>query len=133
MNFVQPSYDQNNRIQRLGLLGFAEDDLELIQSMAPNVTDDELVRKYLDIARHQPYNLNWNSVQTAMNAPDGLRVYKPNGVEYIKTDIAKDTVEYFCFGVGGAHRINKKKRRTRKHRSNKRKYRMRKTRHRRRH
>ena len=123
-----------NSFQRLESLGFALGNLELIETMAPDVTEDDIVNKYLDIARNPPYNLNWDSVEAAKNSPLGLGVRKPNGEEYIKTDITKATIDYFCFGIGGAHRIHKKKRRTMKHRSKKRKHRSNKrTRHRRRH
>ena len=129
------NYD-NNLSDRLRALGFEPEDLEFMQFEAPDVTEDELVRKYLDIARDQngPYKLNWDSEQTAMNTNEMLGVYKPNGETYRKHDIVQDTIMYFFDGNrGGAHRIHKKKRRTRKHRSNKRKHGSHKRRHRTRH
>jgi len=122
---------QNNRLQALG---FEEGELEMFFDMT-NISEDHLVRKYLDIAQHPPYNLNWGSEATAINAPYMLGVYKRNGVEYSKHDIVEDTFSYFYDQAEGrGEGIRKKKRgtrrRTRKHRSHKRKQ---SRRHRRRH
>jgi hypothetical protein len=118
---------QNNRLQALG---FEEGELEMFFDMT-DFSEDELVRKYLDIAQHPPYNLNWNSDETAIRAPYMLGVYKRNGVEYTKHDIVEDTFSYFYDQEEGRGQgIHMKKRRTRKHRSSKRK---KSRRHRRRH
>ena len=122
---------QNNRLQALG---FEEGELEMFFDMT-NISEDHLVRKYLDIAQHPPYNLNWGSEATAINAPYMIGVYKRNGVEYTKHDIVEDTFSYFYDqSEDRAQGIRKKKkgtrRRTRKHRSSKRKQ---TRRHRRRH
>ena len=115
----------NNRLQALG---FEEGELEMFFDMT-NISEDELVRKYLDIAQHPPYNLNWGSEETAIRADYMLGVYKRNGVEYTKHDIVEDTFTYFYDQAEGrAQGIRKKKRGTRKHRSSKRKH---STRHRR--
>ena len=121
---------QNNRLQALG---FEEGELEMFFEMT-DISEDQLVRQYLDIAQHSPYNLNWGSERIAINAPYMLGVYKRNGVEYTKHDIVEDTLSYFYdHAEGRAQGIRKKKRgtkrRTRKHRSSKR---TNKTRHRRR-
>jgi hypothetical protein len=117
----------NNRLQALG---FEEGELEMFFDMT-NISEDELVRKYLDIAQHPPYNLNWGSEETAIRADYMLGVYKRNGVEYTKHDIVEDTFTYFYDQAEGrAQGIRKKKRGTRKHRSSKRKQ---TRRHRRRH
>jgi hypothetical protein len=120
---------QNNRLESLG---FEEGELEMFFDMT-NISEDELIRKYLDIAQHPPYNLNWGSEATAINAPYMIGVYKRNGVEYTKHDIVEDTFSYFYDQAEGrGEGIRKKKRgtrrRTRKHRSSKRKH---STRHRR--
>jgi hypothetical protein len=123
---------QNERLQALG---FEEGELEMFFDMT-DISEDELVRKYLDIAQHVPYNLNWGTEQRAINAPYMLGVYKRNGVEYTKHDIVEDTFSYFYDQAEGrAQGIRKKKRgtkrrRTRKHRSHKRTH---STRHRRHH
>ena len=129
---------QDNRLQ---LLGFEEGELEMFFD-GNDISEDQLVRKYLDIAQHPPYNLNWDSEETAIRAPYTLGIYKTNGVEYTKHDIAQDTLTYFYDEAerrrreerrqaeGGRGAIRKKKRRTRKHRSSKRKQ---TRRHRRRH
>jgi hypothetical protein len=115
--------------ERLQALGFEDGELDMFFEMT-NISEDQLVRKYLDIAQHQPYNLNWGSERIAITAPYMLGVYKRNGVEYTKHDIVEDTFTYFYHQAEGrGEGIRKKKRRTRKHRSSKR---TNKTRHRRR-
>ena len=105
---------------RLEALGFEEGELEMFFEMT-DISENQLVRKYLDIAQHQPYNLNWGSEQRAINAPYMLGVYKRNGSEYTKHDIVQDTFTYFYDRAEGrAQGIRKKKRGTRKHRSSKR-------------
>ena len=109
---------------RLQALGFEEGELEMFFEMT-DISENQLVRKYLDIAQNQPYNLNWGSERIAINAPYMLGVYKRNGVEYTKHDIVEDTLTYFYdHAEGRAQGIRKKKRgtklRTRKHRSHKR-------------
>jgi hypothetical protein len=64
-------------------LGVEEGELEMFFDMT-NVTEDQLVNKYLEIAQNQPYNLNWGNETTAINANYMLGVYKRNGVEYTK-------------------------------------------------
>jgi hypothetical protein len=107
---------------RLQALGFEDGELEMFFEMT-DISEDQLVRQYLDIAQHQPYNLNWGSERIAINAPYMLGVYKRNGVEYTKHDIVEDTFTYFYdHAEGRAQGIRKKKRGTkrRKHRSPKR-------------
>jgi hypothetical protein len=121
---------QDNRLQ---LLGFEEGELEMFFD-GNDISEYQLVRKYLDIAQHPPYNLNWDSEETAIRAPYTLGIYKTNGEEYTKHDIAQDTLTYFYDEAerrrqaegrgqaeGGRGAIRKKKRRTKKHRSSKRK------------
>jgi hypothetical protein len=106
--------------ERLQALGFEEGELEMFFEMT-DISEDQLVRQYLDIAQHSPYNLNWGSERVAINAPYMIGVYKRNGTEYTKHDIVQDTFSYFYdHAEGRAQGIRKKKRGTRKHRSHKR-------------
>lgn len=119
---------QQNRLESLG---FEEGELEMFFETT-DFTENQLVDRYLEIAQNQPYNLNWGSERVAINADYMLGVYKRNGVEYTKHDIAQDVLTSFYDEQNiVAEGIHKKKRGTRrKHRSHKRKHR---TRHRRRH
>lgn len=127
-----------NSQERLQELGFEEGELEMFFETT-DFTEDQLVEKYLDIAQYSPYNLNWGTERTAINAPYRLNVFKPNGVEYTKHDICEDTLTYFYNqSEGRAQGIRKKKYGTRKlvrkHHSHKRRHtRHRRTRHRRNH
>jgi hypothetical protein len=88
------SRSSNNHQNRLQALGFEEGELEMFFDMT-NVTEDQLVHKYLEIAQNQPYNLNWGNETRAINANYMLGVYKRNGVEYTKHDIVEDTITSF--------------------------------------
>ena len=63
--------------------------------MHDNVSPEELIQRYLEISREDPFNLGWQSVRNAINAPNETGVFKSNGVEYIKHDIAKDALNSF--------------------------------------
>jgi len=125
---------QNNRLHALG---FDEGEIELLldNEYFPGLTEEQIVEKYLDIAQNEPFNLDWNSEEDAIDTAYMIGVYNSNGSEFSKHDIAKDTFNYFSNqedsvqSQGLGQGIRKKKRRTRKHRSSNRKH---KTRHRRR-
>ena len=113
------SRSSNNNQNRLQSLGFEEGELEMFFDMT-NVTEDQLVHRYLEIAQNQPYNLNWGNETRAINANYMLGVYKHNGVEYTKHDIVEDTITSFYHeDEGRAQGIRKKKRGTKKRRANK--------------
>lgn len=114
---------QQNRLESLG---FEEGELEMFFDTT-DFTENDLVDMYLEIAQHPPYNLNWGSERVAINADYMLGIYKRNGVEYTKHDIAEDTLSYFYEqredrgqGIGMKKRGTRKSRR--KHRSHKRKH-----------
>ena len=109
-------------------LGFEEGELEMFFDMN-QVNQNELVERYLQIARVAPYNLNWQTGDDACLAEYMLGVLKNNGVEYTKHDIVKDVFDSFSqqeAAVQGGRkkkskrstkkRVNKKKRSTRRHR-----------------
>ena len=105
-------------------LGFEEGELEMFFDMMNQVSENELVEKYLQIARSAPYNLNWQTGDDACVAEYMLGVLKNNGVEYTKHDIVEDVFDSFYHPVQGGRkkktkrstkkRVNKKKRSTRR-------------------
>jgi hypothetical protein len=113
-------------------LGFEEGELEMFFDMN-QVSENELVERYIQRARSAPYNLNWQTGDDACIADNMLGVFKDNGVEYTKHDIVEDVFD--SFSEQAAHqqagrrqksrrstkkRINKTKRGTRrKHRRSK--------------
>jgi hypothetical protein len=108
-------------------LGFEEGELEMFFDMN-QVSENELVEIYLQMARSAPYNLNWQTGDDACVADYMLGVFKNNGVEYTKHDIVEDVFDSFyhpeAAPVQGGRkkkskrstkkRVNKKKRGTRR-------------------
>ena len=84
-NYQQP---HNQCEDLLPGLGFEEGELEMFFDMMNQVSENELVEKYLQIARSAPYNLNWQTGDEACVAAYMLGVLKNNGVEYTKHDKA---------------------------------------------
>jgi hypothetical protein len=108
-------------------LGFEEDELEMFFEMN-NVTQDQLVHRYLEIAQEEPYLRNWDDEITAVNADDELGIFKPNGIEYKKRDIAEHTLGSFNdISEGGRAKRIRKKTFKRKHLTNKKKHKRRRT------
>ena len=107
-------------------LGFEEGELEMFFDMN-QVSENELVERYLQMARSAPYNLNWQTGDDACVAAYMLGVLKNNGVEYTKHDIVEDVFDSFYHPVQGGRkkksrrstkkRVNKKKRSTRRKRT----------------
>lgn len=102
----------------LSALGFEEGELEMFHEMAiaPGlVTEDDLINRYLEIARDEPYNQNWQTDDEAMGADYELNSVKPNGVAYTKHDIVNDTMDSFYGDItGGKRRKGRKSRKNRK-------------------
>ena len=109
-------------------LGFEEDELEMFFDLN-QVSENELVERYLQTARSAPYNLNWQTGDDACVADNMLGIFKDNGVEFTKRDIVKDVFESFYHPEQAnpqqagrrqksrrstKKRINKKKRSTRR-------------------
>lgn len=112
----------NNQDVLLEDLGFEEGELDMFFQLT-DYTEHELIQRYLEIAQNPPYNLNWGSSRVAARATR-TGVYKRNGIEYTKHDIAQDALtSFYDEAEGRAQGIRKKKRGTRrKHRSYKRKH-----------
>ena len=109
-------------------LGFEEDELEMFFDLN-QVSENELVERYLQTERSAPYNLNWQTGDDACVADNMLGIFKDNGVEFTKRDIVKDVFESFYHPEQAnpqqagrrqksrrstKKRINKKKRSTRR-------------------
>ena len=86
--------NRNRCIKLLEGLGFEEDELEMFFDLN-QVSENELVERYLQTARSAPYNLNWQTGDDACVADNMLGIFKDNGVEFTKRDIVKDVFESF--------------------------------------
>jgi hypothetical protein len=128
---VLPNNSQQASISEediLKSLEFDEGDLEMFFEENPYINKDALVRKYLEIAQEEPYLRNWDDETTAVNAPLNLGIFKPNGIEYTKRDIAQHTLGSFNdVAEGGRAKRIRKKTFKRKHLTNKRKHNRRKS------
>ena len=127
VNVIEDAYQQHNPCEDLlPGLGFEEGELEMFFDSNLGGEDD-LVTRYLQIARSAPYNLNWQTDDDACVADYMLGVLKNNGSEYTKHDIVEDVFDSFYHPQqqqqGGRKkkskrsikkRTNKKKRSTRK-------------------
>jgi len=94
------------------------------------VSENELVERYIQRARSAPYNLNWQTGDDACIADNMLGVFKDNGVEYTKHDIVEDVFDSFSeqaapqeAGRRKKSRRSTKKRMNKKKRSTRRKHR----------
>ena len=101
-------------------LGFEEGELEMFFDMN-QVSENELVERYLQIARSAPYNLNWQTGDDACVAEYMLGVLKNNGVEYTKHDIVEDVFDSFYHPEQQQAGRKKKSKRSTKKRKNKKK------------
>ena len=129
-NYQQASTSEEDILTSLG---FEEDELEMFFEENPLITKDDLVRKYLEIAQEEPYLRNWDDKTTAADAPLNLGIFKPNGIEYRKRDIAQHTLGSFNnSSEGGRAKRIRKKTFKRKHLTNKRKHLTNKRKHKRR-
>ena len=114
-----------SELELLQNLGFEEDELEMFfhRDYFRHISVEELIERYLEIAQHPPYNLNWSTRQEAI------------GGDYDrKRHVAEDTLNSYYHpddeaeGVGRSKKSHKKKRNTRKRSSRMRSHRKRNTR-----
>jgi len=114
--FQQMDIDDTNNI--LNALGFEDGELEMFFEMNSDVSSEQLIQqliqRYLEIAREEPFNLNWQSVQNAIDSPYQTSAIKPNGTPFTKHDIAKDVLESFDDILEGGYKRRKSKTRTKK-------------------
>ena len=112
--------DHNQIDNLLQALGFEEGELEMFFDSNLGSQDD-LITRYLQIARSAPYNLQWQTSDDASNADYMLGVFKNNGVEYTKHDIVEDVFDSFYHPQQQQAGRKKKTRRSTKKRTNKKK------------
>jgi hypothetical protein len=112
---------ENNDPSILSRLGFEEGELEMFFEMTQgNVSENQLLDKYLEIAQSEPYNLNWDNTQIAMDSDYDTGIQKPNGTNYTKHDIANDVLNSFYeIRQGGKKRKTRKSRRNRRRKTRK--------------
>lgn len=111
--------EENNQVDELlQALGFEEGELEMFFDSNLGSRND-LITRYLQIARSAPYNLQWQTIDDASNADYMLGVRKNNGIEYTKHDIVEDVFDFFYHPTSGGRK--RKTRRSTKKRKNKKK------------
>jgi hypothetical protein len=115
---------ENDNISILSRLGFEEGELEMFfDTTQGNISENQLIDKYLEIAQSDPYNLNWDNTQIAMDSDYDIGIQKSNGTNYTKHDIVNDALNSFYERQGGKRRKSRRKsrkirRKTRKNRRN---------------
>ena len=112
--------DHNQVDELLQALGFEEGELEMFFDSNLGSRND-LITRYLQIARSAPYNLQWQTSDDASNADYMLGVFKNNGVEYTKHDIVEDVFDSFYHPEQQQGGRKKKSKRSTKKRTNKKK------------
>jgi hypothetical protein len=122
LNSTNDMYEEDhNQIDNLlQALGFEEGELEMFFDSNLGSRDD-LITRYLQIARSAPYNLQWQTSDDASNAEYMLGVLKNNGVEYSKHDIVEDVFDSFYHPEQQQAGRKKKSKRSTKKRKNKKK------------
>jgi hypothetical protein len=122
-DMYEEDYNQDDEL--LQALGFEEGEIEMFfdpeQQIRYPGTRDDLITRYLQIARSPPYNLQWQTSDDASDADYMLGVFKNNGVEYTKHDIVKDVFYTFHHPEEQQGGRKKKSRRSTKKRTNKKK------------
>jgi len=81
-------------LQDLAALGFDEGDIEMIDDYYNIHNMNELIAIYLLVSSEPPYNLNWSTIEMAVNSPYELGIYKNNGIEYNKHDISQSVINF---------------------------------------
>ena len=106
--------EQNNTDNILHSLGFEDGELEMFFEMNSDVSSEQLIQRYLEISREEPFNLDWQSVQSAIDSPYQTSAIKPNGTPFTKHDIANDALDSFDDIQEGGYKRRKSRTRTRK-------------------
>jgi len=101
--------DIDNTDNILNALGFEDGELEMFFEMNNHVSSEQLIQKYLEISREEPFNLGWLNVQNAIDSPYQTIAIKPNGTPFTKHDIAKDVLERFDDILEGGYKRRKPK------------------------
>lgn len=138
--YVPPVNDHEenneNNFEMLHPLNFDDGELEMLFEEKHGLTIGDVIDKYLEISRAEPFNQSWQTYEDAEGADNDLNVLKSNGIPYTKRDIAKDTLNSYYnedeTQEGGRRNRKYKKRKTRKNRKSRKSRKHRKSRHRRR-
>ena len=95
------NYENNieNQYSILLNLGFNDSEIEMFV-IEGNLNENELISRYLEIARLPPYNLNWQNVDDAINA-----LFEGNN--YNKHEIANDTLASFVSDQNGGKKLKR--------------------------
>ena len=112
--FQQMDIEEPDDTNILNALGFEEGELEMFFEMHDYVSSEQLIQRYLEIAREEPFNLDWQSVQNAIDSPYQTSAIKPNGTPFTKHDIANDALDSFDDIQEGGYKRRKSRTRTRK-------------------
>jgi hypothetical protein len=112
--FQQMDIEEPDDTNILNALGFEEGELEMFFEMHDYVSSEQLIQRYLEIAREEPFNLDWQSVQNAIDSPYQTSAIKPNGTPFTKHDIAKDVLDSLDDIQEGGYKRRKSRTRTRK-------------------
>ena len=92
---MKAGFEQMDIDNPLQDLGFEEGELDLFFYDNPDVSSEQLIQRYLEISREDPFNLGWENVENAILAPYMTGAFKPNGTQFTKHDIAKVVLESF--------------------------------------
>jgi hypothetical protein len=117
--FQQMDIEEPDDTNILNALGFEEGELEMFFEMHDYVSSEQLIQRYLEIAREEPFNLDWQSVQNAIDSPYQTSAIKPNGTPFTKHDIANDALDSFDDIQEGGYKRRKSRTRTRTRKSKK--------------
>lgn len=124
-------FNEENIFEELYPLNFDDGELEMLFDEHQGLTIGDVIEKYLQISRANPFNQNWQTYEDAQGADYDLNVFKPSGNPYTKRDIAKDTLNSYYHDEdtpqqGGRRNKKRKTRKNRKHRKSKKNKRSRK-------
>jgi hypothetical protein len=117
---MKAGFEQMDIENPLQDLGFEDGELEMFFNDNPDVSSEQLIQRYLEISREEPFNLDWESVENAILASYMTGAFKPNGIQYTKHDIAKVVLESFDdIQEGGYKKRQRKIRKTKRRKTKK--------------
>jgi hypothetical protein len=117
---MKAGFEQMDIENPLQDLGFEDGELEMFFNDNPDVSSEQLIQRYLEISKEEPFNLDWESVENAILASYMTGVFKPNGTQYTKHDIAKVVLESFDdIQEGGYKKRQRKIRKTKRRKTKK--------------
>ena len=111
-----PIFQGEQEVQHiLTELGFEEGELEMFfDTVNGLVNEEQLIDRYLEIARAEPFNQNWQNENDAIESDYELNVMKPNGIAFTKHDIVNDVLNSFYSDITGGKKPKRSRRKIRK-------------------